>query len=432
MLVILECIAMNKCTLLFILLLQLPVFSQKDVLPFLKKNNGEFYAELQKSALLDAGFSANRYIFLGEIHGFAEPQQVDLALFKRLNSRDSFNYYIAEIDDAKAWLLNEYLATGNELLLEDVFYSWKQDTAQWSNKQYFEKFRELHAYQQSLPAQKKFTVVGVDQPQDLIITLRYFKLLFTKTSLFVDEVRQLEKALEEQSLPLIEQTAKILLDRISSEKDASQQVYGINYVKIALLLNNLQGINQSRDFSMYQNLKNYVAAYELETKKMYGFLGMFHCLQTSYNNVTPFAQLVRMNMSEQTCTILGYYTDGFIMMPYIGQMKQMLLAAVVDQMKGSHPDFAHTDRYVALPYSNSQSNPFMEKVAEIEKLEQLANPSSVHLFRLTGKDSPFNKQSTYAQVNGAMGLQLTNKNDATTKAFQYILLIRNVNPASPR
>ena len=183
---------------------------------------------------------------------------------------------------------------------------------------------------------------------------------------------------------------------------------------------------------MYQNLKNYVAAYELEKKKMYGFLGVFHCLQTSYNNVTPFAQLVKMNMSEKTCTILGYYTDGFIMMPYIGQMKQMLPAAVVDQMKGSHPDFANTDRYVALPYSNSQSNPFMEKVAEIEKLEQLAQPSSVHVFRLTGKDSPFNKQSTYAEVNGAWGIQLTNKSDATTKAFQYIVLIRNVNPASPR
>lgn len=423
---------MKQYTLLFTLLLQLPVFSQKDVTPFLKKNNGEFYAELQKNTLFDAGFSSNRYIFLGEIHGFSEPQQTDLALFKRLNSKDSFNYYIAEVDDAKAWLLNEYLATGNETLLEDVFYSWKQDTAQWSNKQYFEKFQQLYTYQKSLPVQNKFTVVGVDKPQDLIITLRYFKMLFTKTSLFVDEVRQLEKALEEQSLPLIEQTSKILLERISSEKDASQQVYGINYVKITLLLNNLQGINQSRDFSMYQNLKNYVAAYELEKEKMYGFLGVFHCLQTSYNNVTPFAQLVKMNLNEKTCTIFGYYTDGFIMMPYIGQMRQMLPAAVVDQMKGPHPDFANTDRYVALPYSNSQSNPFMEKVAEIEKLEALSQPSSVHVFRLTGKDSPFNKQSTYAEVNGGMGIQLTNKSDATTKAFQYIVLIRNVNPASPR
>lgn len=56
--------------------------------------------------LPEAGFAfpsevySSRFVMLGEVHGYATPQQIDLALLRHLNARAGVRWYLAEVDPA--------------------------------------------------------------------------------------------------------------------------------------------------------------------------------------------------------------------------------------------------------------------------------------------------------------------------------------------
>lgn len=427
---------MRKVGLLLVMMyICMSTFSQTSLETYLKENNSELNSELKSGKLTGADFNGSQYVLLGEVHGFSDVQDVDLELLKLLSGRYQFRHYIAEIDDAKAWLLNKYLATGDESLLHNIFKSWERDTAQWANLPYFNKFKKLYEYQKQLPANKKIVVVGIDQPHDYSIVKEYLAFLTqsVKGQQFGSQLEKLSNAINERNKSAIQAAATDLLKDISNERDKSVKALGINRQPILLLLNNLSAINKIRDGVMFDNLQRYIDAYQLQQAKMYGFLGFFHCLQASYNQNSPFAYLLKKTMKNaQVTSIVSYYKDGMIMMPYNAQMKQMIPAAVATQFWSQYPDFSKSKKYIPLPYSNDQSNPMMEKMDQMENLVGLTQPSSVYLFKLNGNNSPFRTQKTFAEVKGMMGLQLSDTASNTTDAFQYILLFRDPKAASPR
>ncbi len=420
--------------LLSIIFMSIGVWAQTGLDAYLKDNNSELSSELQSGKLTEGDFSESQYILLGEVHGFADVQDVDMALLKLLNSKYQLKHYIAEVDDAKAWLLNKYLATGDESLLHSVFRSWERDTAQWANLPYFSKYQKLYEYQKQLLPNQKVTVVGIDQPQDYNIVKQYLAFLNQafKGQAFQPEIDQLNKAINEEKKAAIAQAAVALLAQIDKEKSKGARAWGSNYRPLLLLLNNLSSTNKTRDSVMFDNLQRYINTYQLQHAKMYGFLGFFHCLQASYNQSSPFAYLLKKTMKAKVTSIVSYYKDGLIMMPYNAQMKQMIPAAVATQFWSQYPAFSKSQKYLPLPYSNDQSNPMMEKMDQMESLARLSLPSSVYLFKLNRDNSPFQTQKTFAEVKGIMGLRLSDAASNTTDAFQYILLFRNPQAASPK
>lgn len=71
------------------------------------------------------------------------------------------------------------------------------------------------------------------------------------------------------------------------------------------------------------------------------------------------------------------------------------------------------------------------KVMGIKMLEALSKPSSVHLFRLEGRNSPFGSSRQLGEVGGFQSVQFTSPDSHTLDAFQYILLFRNSPAATP-
>ena len=427
---------MRKVGLLLVMMyISMSTFSQTSLENYLKENNSELNSELKSGKLTGADFNGSQYVLLGEVHGFSDVQDVDLELLKVLSNRYQFRHYIAEMDDAKAWLLNKYLSTGDESLLHNIFKSRERDTAQWANLPYFNKFKKLYEYQRQLPANKKIVVVGIDQPHDYSIVKEYLAFLTqsVKGQQFGAQVEKLSNAIDERNKSAIQASATDLLKNINNEKDKGARALGSNRQPILLLLNNLSAIGKTRDGVMFDNLERYINAYHLQKAKMYGFLGFFHCLQASYNQNSPFAYLLKKTMKNAKVTsIVCYYKDGMIMMPYNAQMKQMIPVTVAAQFWNQYPDFASSKKYIPLPYSNDQSNPMMEKMDRMESLVELTKPSSVYLFKLNGVNSPFRTQKTFAEVKGIMGLKLSDSSNSTTDAFQYLLLFRNPLAAPPK
>ncbi len=411
-----------------------PSKAQSELNDFLSKNHNDFKSEMNSNQLLDDEFFSNQYIFLGETHGFANPQQVDFELFQSLNQKANFKYYIAEVDDAKAWMLNNYIKEGNEDWLKKVFISWVKDTAQWANQEYFDKYKKLHQLQKTLPKNQKFTFIGVDQPQDYAVSNEYLNHFSDKlnTGEIKTLVQKLSSDLTSGNSAEIIHSSKTILDFINKNEKQVSSALKENFTPFQNFLKSLSRIYENRDKAMFLNLENYISANKLESEKMYGFLGVFHVMQASYNSGEPFVHLLKKKFNKAKITsLIGFYTDATMMMPYNGQMKMMIPAEFAGQLWQAYPEFGKTQKYLPIPFSNNQSNPVMEKVEHIEYLEALSAENSATLFKFSSKNSPFNTKNTFAEVKGAMGITLTNPEDKTTDAFQYLILFRNAQPATP-
>ncbi len=410
-------------------------FAQSELKDFLSKNHNDFNAEIQSNKLFDDEFYASQYIFLGETHGFANPQQVDFELFKTLNQKADFKYYIAEVDDAKAWMLNNYLNDGNENWLKKVFESWVNDTAQWANQNYFDKYKQLHQIQKELPKNKKFKFIGVDQPQDYEASNKYLNHFSGKlnSAIIKTLVQKLSSDLSSRNPEEIINSAKATLEFVNQNEKQVSSALKNDFNSFKNFLQNLSTIDENRDKAMFLNLENYITSNKLESEKMYGFMGIYHVMQTSYNSGEPFVHLLKkkLNGKSKITSLVGFYTDSNMMMPYTGQMKMMIPAEYAGQLWQAYPDFGKSKKYLPVPFSNNQSNPVMEKVEHIESLEELSAENSATLFKLSAKNSPFNAQNTFAEVKGMMGITLTNPADKTTDAFQYLILFRNAQPGIP-
>lgn len=409
--------------------------AQSELKDFLSKNHNNFQSEINSNKLFDDEFFSSQYIFLGETHGFANPQQYDFELFQSLNQKADFQYYIAEVDDAKAWMLNNYLNDGNENWLKKVFKSWVNDTAQWANQEYFKKYKQLHQLQKELPKNKKFTFIGVDQPQDYEVSNEFLNHFSGKLNSkeIKTLVQKLSSDLTSGNEANIITSSKAALDFVLKNEKQVSSALKENFISFQNFLKNLSTIDENRDKSMFLNLENYISANKLETEKMYGFMGIYHVMQASYNSSEPFVHLLKkkLNGKSKITSLVGFYTDATMMVPYSGQMKMMIPAEYASQLWQAYPDFGKSKKYLPIPFSNNQSNPVMEKVEQIESLEELSAENSATLFKLSGKNSPFNTQNTFAEVKGMMGITLTNPEDNTTDAFQYLVLFRNAKPAMP-
>ncbi len=110
-------------------------------------------------------FYRSNIFLLGENHGFADVQEVDLALLKHLNRQIDLRYYIAEMDRETGEMLNSYLrdSLGNLSTLEKVILRVGKEIPQQASMELFHKWKKVREYNQSLPDSLRISVLGIDK-----------------------------------------------------------------------------------------------------------------------------------------------------------------------------------------------------------------------------------------------------------------------------
>ncbi|MGV0757112.1 hypothetical protein ACTS95_13160 [Empedobacter brevis] len=118
--------------------------------------------------LFDEDFYKAKVFLLGEIHGYADNQKLDKALFQFLNKKIGVKYYIAEMDSLTAKKLNLFLSekTKDEAKLKEVVQSIGKRIPQQSSQELFNKWSELYEYNKTLNDSMKITVIGIDTDFD--------------------------------------------------------------------------------------------------------------------------------------------------------------------------------------------------------------------------------------------------------------------------
>lgn len=428
---------MRSFVFLFLLSFSLSVQAQADSSNvFVCNNAAKLDTTDPANKLFDTDFYQHQYFFFGENHGSAIPLTVDLFLFKKLHQQAGVRFYIAEIDATKAWMVNRYLADGDTSWLLKVMASWKKDTLQWASRENYRKFQDLHAFYKKLPKDQKFQVVGIDVPQDYSLIHEQAVYLTGNAGKVlkpaIDSLLWITKDITNDRRSELNGYARRLLPQLLLNETALQKQLKERYPLLKHLVTSLGfiGIGMTRDSVFYRNFESLLNINGWQEKKMYGFLGYFHTLQTGYNKMQPFAALLARHKKTKgrIASFQMMAIDSKSMLPFIAPMRQMMPKAVAEKTLKQFPAFPQDGRYI--PYDLSNDNSMMQ-IKGIETLKACSQPNSITLFRLTGKESPYSRSNSLAIVSGFQTLKPNDAAVVTTDIFQYVILFRNSGPATP-
>ncbi len=143
------------------------------------------------SNFFEKDFYNYKFYLLGENHGFAETQSIDLELFKHLHQKNGVKYYLAEMDSLRSNKLNLFLDKPykDTLLLKQIVIDIKQRIPQQSGKQLYDKWSNLYDYNRKLKETEKITILGIDKnfndrrtdiSRDSIMMLNFLNIMTKK------------------------------------------------------------------------------------------------------------------------------------------------------------------------------------------------------------------------------------------------------------
>jgi len=244
-------------------------------------------------------FYAGKLFLLGESHGSAAPQVLDLELLTLLNLRIGLTDYVAEIDPVQAAYLNDYLDSGDEVVLDRVFDLWNSGS-QWANLAFEKKVRGIRALNLSLPAEQRIRLHGLDAIQDW--------------PLLVQALQARGVTIDAEAL----QGARGAKARASIAADALHTAGAEASDRYLLAALRRQADGEDREATIFANYAYLVGTGPLLDRPAYGLWGLMHVLQHPVNDTASWASRVRasgLTSADGVRSIAMYALDSAAQFP---------------------------------------------------------------------------------------------------------------------
>ncbi len=342
----------------------------------------------------DDEFYKNSLFLIGEFHEFAASPTIDVAMFKHLHEKKDIRIYLAEMDIAQSYYLNEYLEQSSKFSLDRILENWIVNIGQISKIYRNEKWGKLKKYYENLTADKKFQVIGID-------VIRDYKLLHTLLN---------QKLLYQYEIPkdkdgLIQWGILNLPEILSEHAYAEEDRLLLN--DITFILTNMKESN-TRDEFMFRQFKYYYQQKNWSDKSLYGCFGLYHTLQGLEKTFAGKIKKSELGIGSKMISINPIYLNS-----HLTVLSSYLPWFIADDTE-----------YTRL--SISQDNMFDNYIIGIQDFKRVGNKNSINLFQLNAKNSPY-KESLRGISNFSLtpffGIDIKNKNTATTDYFQYVFVI---------
>ncbi|WP_203293439.1 hypothetical protein [Maricaulis parjimensis] len=360
----------------------------------------------------DPDFYTNRLFIMGEIHGTQTSQLLDLRLMQHLNEQIGLRYIMAEMDPTQADRINAYLDTGNESLIRPVFRAWLAEAAQWGNQQHFEKLQQLYEYNASLPADRRFHYVGVDQIQRREIALDWFSTRLADISPTGAAAALLEALEREErqddALPSLFDSA---LPQLAAEPDPV-----LAYMAQAI---RADFDNPGRYERVLSNINTMVDVLAIgDDEPVYGFWGLFHSLGVTVNDG---ARPLVLRLRESDLPFAGAIAN--LTQSYANSSQNMPSHILPEPIRPDGPFF---DALV------SQDNPYLSYLDGIGDLKAVASDQNATIFRINAPGSPYENGGRLIEQSGLLTHVFRFEIDPFAGfATDYAILIRNSPAQTP-
>jgi len=376
--------------------------------------------------LFDQAFYQNKVFLLGESHGVQRLQDVDFALLRHLNQRAGVRCYLAEVDCAKAYYLNDYLRTGDAATLDRVFASWVREHAQWGNADFRAKISRIRALNRTLPARRRIRFVGIDGVQDAALLADYLhdlratgRPLPAGLAAGLDSVQAALRTQPAQAAGRALRTRQALAQAAPA---ASRALGRQTYAEVLHALANV-GYARTLPGREQQLFANYQAAlplWHLAHEKLYGLWGLGHVPQHKGVNFNSLAAYIRSS------SLAGHDKIVSILSTYAGCQMLLPSAGLPAAWRTPGQPYSVVDKF-------NHDGPLV-RLQGLAELLARTQPGSTTLVRLDAPGTAAHRlpvQLSYAPGLPASQQMQFDPAQPATAYVQYLLLVRDAGAVQP-
>lgn len=329
--------------------------------------------------LFESDLENNEIFIAGESHGSVKSIDMNLYLLKYFVERGNIKYILYEDGYASAQYLNIYLDTGDESILEDLFYKIR-GTMSYTMENY-NFLKGVYEYNVTLEEEKKLRFIGIDKENPLV-AIKYIRSLLPTAEPTDDITEEFISVIKELSKSTYIDKSKEAIQLLSDGEKEIEKYLGKHYFDLTFTLKNL-AVSEGQLDREDLLINNFIELYEYLPKgKFFGQFGGAHT-----------------NLSPNTKSLASYLQNNY------------------EKTK---------DKVISINYEYNNSHSYIPQGLNVdskltERIDSYFFPDdkSTVLLKLNYEDSIYNKKDIYL-----------NDNNPQIKYFQYIILISDSQAAN--
>ncbi|RZM29065.1 MAG: hypothetical protein EOO88_06420 [Pedobacter sp.] len=378
--------------------------------------------------LLNPGFEFPQTDFkiigFGAYHGSRETEKAEGILLGNLLKNKKIKFYLPETDFGIAYYFNEYLKSGDTILLKDLVTQYGKRVPQEKSVECYNKWKNIKKLNDNEPEAGKLVVVGID----LMVTYKYTaKLLIELLPLAKGKLKSYEDLVEMVKMdttdysPDYESYSKTVLKNFVTEygnlkftfasvKDEQITNHLIDNIKLTFK-------KSGREKTIFDNYVALDQIYDFKENPQFVRMGFFHIEKEKEGDRSSFfARLIenKIYSREDVVSVAGFLT------------KSRVLWDVKYSEQKKYIGFTTEGGYGIGDY-------WKEYFKGIGKFKA-RKLSDLTLYRLNRENSPYrNGQTDLMEIKTFP--KKSNKDDlkgrTTTDYFDYAILISNSQANTP-
>lgn len=257
-------------------------------------------------------------------HGSAKAEEAEYQLMQSLIASDQpFASYLIETDYSTAHFFNQYLATGDSVLLKDLVYAFGSRVPQDCSVEVFQKWKKLRTLKQNeLP---QLEIVGVDAIANYKYAFMHIHELLGAYSADMKTVQQIELELQKDTIDYIayyNSSGKELVRNFLADYDANKTKLKLDAKEQAItdyLIKNLELTldRYNREETIYNNYMELDKVLAFSKQLQFVRYGFFHLEKEREHDTYPpfFARLIdnKVFKREEMITVMGYFTQSEVL-----------------------------------------------------------------------------------------------------------------------
>lgn len=370
-----------------------------------------------------------KIIGFGATHGSSKTEEAEIILLKSVIQNCKIKYYIPETDFSTAHFFNEYLTSGDTILLKDLVYHYGYIPSQERSIETYNKWKQLKLINDKLREQDKIQIIGLDVIASYKYTVKHLLELMNIQHINLKSAGLLTEIIKTDTVDYLsyhKSYLKSVLQGFVSEYELNKSQIDplisnhflfshiLNSVKMTLDINSAGRFwNQDRDkifFDNYMNLFNY---FQMNSNPQFCRYG--------------FGHLPKSRMYPQSASFLAQLIENKIyskneVIAVIGFLKNSEVLNVNYSKNGSYLNYTAT----------ADSLDWDGKFVHFKAIENLVQNrlSDLTLYRLNEPDSPYSadKVDFIQMLSSSKPPEPDDKNfigKVSTDFLDYALLISN-------
>ncbi|MEQ8246011.1 hypothetical protein [Fulvivirga sp.] len=359
----------------------------------------------------------------GAYHGSQKTEITEHLLLKALTKNGTIKYYLPETDFSIAHYFNQYLQSGDTVLLKDLVIHYGSRIPQERSIETYNKWKALKKLNDNLLEAHKLTVAGID----LLVSYKYSAKHLLE---LLDSQKHSRKSVSKVAKMIANDTVDFMPFSAVYTKEVLKQFvedYESNIDEFDKSISNKFAFNHiiknlketfidfdnstKRERLLFENYVSLANEYQFDKNRPFVRLGFFHLeKQREGKNPSFFVQLIESgtHKHEEVISVIGYFTESRV------------LWGITYDDDGNYKEYSTEGGYGIGDYED-------EYFLGIDKLKE-SRISDITLFRLNQVNTPYSDG-----VPDLMEIVMTNdesngelvKGRSTTEYLDYAVLISN-------